>query len=227
MHSVARKRRVAHDLAVRSVADVTENFIEGSILFDDQDDVANFGGKRRSNAVLHKEAIGGKCCGGELLQIRLGRHCKSRQAATVKSGTVLRVFERPSGIRAATLATRIHHPHAAVCDTDARGIQAHRQMSDHNVAGGIDHADSVDAGFGHEQPFRGRVVGHTGRQEAAERQQPRNAQRNVAEDFVVGRSHYGNCVGMRIGNVKLVVNGENGGWRTASGCDAGLLACAV
>src|SRR6185503_8161634 len=136
--AVTREPGVAEGFGVRGAADIAEYFVVCAVLFHDQYDVADRGWIRRGEAVLREEAVGGEREGGELLEIARGRHRECGDRAAVEDGTVLFIFQRASGIGTAAATARVDDKDAAVGDSDACGIEADRNVRDHDVACCVD-----------------------------------------------------------------------------------------
>ena len=125
------------------------------------------------------------------------------------------------------MSSRVYYPNAAIGEADAGWIEADGKMADHYIAVRIDHAYGVDSGFRDKQPFRDRIIGHAGWQKAAQWQEPRNANDDLTEHFVIGNRDHGDGIGVGVGDVELVTNWQNSSGRAAAGAnplvDYGLL----
>ena len=134
----------------------------------------------------------------------------------------------PAGIGSAAAAARIDHPDASIGEPHARADStAYRKMADYDITIGIDHTDGIDyrprqrraISWRDRRPFR--------RQEAAQRQEPRDTHDDLAEDFILGCRYHGDGIGVSVGDIDPVVDRKNAGWCAATDGDAGRLAGAV
>src|SRR5215467_10109048 len=139
--------------------------------------------RRRPRVELRRVAIGGHDQGGLLGQLFWGWYRKVGNATAAKRGGEAHVgWARDVGTR--TMTFRVRHVDVVALNQYARREPTRGQMADYLGLLGVDHADSICSGFGHQQPAGGFVICEPDRQHAAQILETWNTNGNFGSHFV-------------------------------------------